>query len=113
MKVRNLVGTTGLLAIFSYAAASYAGTIGSCVPVEVAAYPDRVHVKCSSSISGVSYFSAPTTDAEFASRIVAIGNTALVAGRSLMIEYDGATGSGTSFGCASANCKRLVGIGLK
>ena len=98
---------------FIYAISALAGTIGSCVPVEVGAYSNRVHIKCSSDVGGVRYFAAPATDHDFASRVVAIGNAALVSGRSLMIEYDNTTGSGSSFGCSASNCKKLVGIGLR
>jgi hypothetical protein len=88
----------------------------SCTPIQVATYANRVHVRCSTGLNGITFFAIPTArgtdEAAFASRAIVVADAALVAGRRLSILYDFADQSGAAFGCQVADCRvaRAVAI---
>lgn len=90
-----------------------AETWTSCVPVEIMTYTVRIHVRCAASVGGVLYFAVPTTDSQFASRILSVISSAQVAGRTLTILYDPADLSGDQIGCQTNDCRviRAAGFG--
>src|SRR5262245_22823748 len=72
-----------------------------CTPNQVVVLTEvpRLQVRCDESFSGVVYFAAPTADAAQASRILSVIQTALVAGRTLIVNYEPADLSGAGIGC--------------
>ncbi len=77
----------------------------------VATFSNRVHVRCSATVSGgILFFALPTTDAAQAARFVSVATSALVAGRTLKIQYDPADLSGAGFGCATSDCRRAMAL---
>jgi hypothetical protein len=84
-----------------------------CTPVDVATYAERVHVRCTSSISGVRFFAVATTDAPAAARFVSVATSALVAGRTLTVLYDPADTSGPTFGCQTSDCRRALALAIQ
>lgn len=93
----------------------YAKTVWSnCVPVSTATYEGRVHVKCAASVSGgIVYFAIDSKKADYANRFMALVNTALVAGKTLTINYDPTDIGGKSFGCSAATCRKVIGITMQ
>ena len=83
-----------------------------CTPVQVVEWGVRVHVKCSAAVGGVVYFATPTSDAQRAARVLSVISTALVAGRTLVINFDPADPSGAVFGCAASDCRVIRAIGF-
>ena len=72
----------------------------------------RLQVRCDESFSGVVYFAAPTADPAQASRILSVIQTALVAGRTLIVNYEPADVSGAGIGCQSTDCRLIRRIGF-
>jgi hypothetical protein len=88
----------------------------------VAVFSTRVHLWCQSTTSvsggpalnGIYYFSVPTSpDSPLASRFMSLMQTAVIANRTVWVELDPNDTSGTSFGCGSANCRRIIGMELR
>lgn len=93
------------LAIAEKAAAAETWT--DCVPMGVATFSNRVHVRCSAAVGGgILYFAMQTTDSAAAARFVSVASSALIAGRTLKIQYDPADLTGGTFGCATGDCRR-------
>jgi hypothetical protein len=84
----------------------------SCVPVEVIAYEQRIHVQCQTAISGVSYFALGTSNTSNVARILSVLTTAQVAGRTLSILYDPADLSGQQIGCSNSDCRLILAAGF-
>ena len=99
-----------MAAAFSSPASAAPANTG-CTPEEVAVFNNRVYVRCSAAVGGVSFFAVPTTDAPHAARMLSLLSTAHVAGRTLTLTYeaDAAAGGGASFSCAPADCRLLLG----
>jgi hypothetical protein len=94
--------------------ASAANVWSSCTPTGVATFSNRVHVRCSASVSGgIFYFAVATTDSAQAARFVSVASSALIAGRNLEVWYDPADLSGASFGCQTNDCRRAQALELK
>ena len=93
--------------------AEAAETWTACTPIEVAAYPARLHVRCAASVGGIGFFAVGTQDAANASRVLAVLTAAQVAGRTLNILFDPADQSGAAIGCLVADCRiiRAVSFG--
>jgi hypothetical protein len=72
----------------------------------------RLHVRCDESFGGVFFFANSTTDAAQASRILSVIQTALVAGRTLIIRYDPDDLSGAGIGCQTNDCRLIRAIGF-
>ena len=93
--------------------ASAAQTTFSCKSVDVTTFPERVHVRCSTPASGgIIFFAVPTSNNENAARILSTLLAGHIAGRTLVIGYDPADTSGTAFGCAAHDCRRLLYVGV-
>jgi hypothetical protein len=84
-----------------------AETWTNCTPLNVAAYSNRIHVKCVETVGGIQWFAASTANAANAARILSLLSTAQAAGRTLSILYDPDDTSGTSIGCAATDCRLL------
>ena len=113
-KVTSLIAASATLAIGALATSAWASpTWVSCTPVGTASYQGRVHVKCAASVGGISYFAASTSDWAYVGRILSIGETAQVGGRTLDILYDPADLSGAAIGCATLDCRLIQAISLR
>jgi hypothetical protein len=94
--------------------ASAADVWVDCTPVAVATFANRAHVRCTPTIGGgIIYFAVNASDTAFAARFVSIGTAALVSGRGLSVFYDPADTSGTTFGCASSDCRRAKALVIR
>ncbi|MGC8779839.1 MAG: hypothetical protein ACP5UQ_03150 [Anaerolineae bacterium] len=93
-------------------AAPEASTWVSCTPNSVAAYSNRIHVRCNESYSGIRYFAYPTTNAAAAARYLSLLTSARVAGHTLQILYDPADTGGTAYGCAAGDCRPIQAVAL-
>ena len=89
-----------------------AATWYRCTPANVAAYTTRIHVKCTAASSGIWYFAYPTRDTANASRFLSLLSTAEVAGKQVDILYDTADLSGATYGCATGDCRPIIGLAL-
>lgn len=107
---------TGFLATPSVQAQEHRGTlplaVTDCAPIDVAEYPNRIHVRCSVPVNGIEYFVATVGNANRAARQLALLSTALVAGMTLVITYDPADTSGGAIGCLPSDCRLIQSIGL-
>jgi hypothetical protein len=94
--------------------ASAAQTTHSCKSVDVTTFPERIHVRCSTAASGgIVYFAVPTANNENAARILSTLLAGHIAGKNMVIGYDTTDTSGTAFGCAKNDCRRLLYVGVK
>lgn len=84
----------------------------SCVPVAVANFHNRVHVRCTAPVGNILYFAAPTNNAAHAARVLSTLSAAQIAGRTLDIIYDPDDTSGTDIGCLAADCRMIVAVGF-
>jgi hypothetical protein len=84
-----------------------------CTPNQVVVFTDapQLHVRCDEPYS-VKYFAASTTDAAQAGRILSVIQTALVAGRTLIVNYDPNDLSGAAIGCQTDDCRLIRRIGF-
>ena len=86
-------------------------TQSDCVPVDVGTFANRVHVRCSASVSGgIWYFAVSSANTAEAARFLSLASAALVAGRTLTIFYETTDTSGDSFDCRSADCRKVLGM---
>jgi hypothetical protein len=85
-----------------------------CTPNQIVVLTEapRLQVRCDESFSGVVYFAAPTADAAQAGRVLSVIQTALVAGRTLIVNYEPTDLSGASIGCQSNDCRLIRHIGF-
>ena len=93
-------------------AAPNAATWVTCTPNNVAAFSNRIHVRCNESYSGIRYFAYPTTNAAAAARYLSLLASAQVAGHTLSILYDPADTSGPAYGCLAGDCRPIQGVAL-
>ena len=82
-----------------------------CAPIEVAVYPERIHVRCSAPgpPGNIYFFALGTTDSSHTARVLSILSMAHVASQNLGITYDAGDISGEDIGCLSGDC-RLIQI---
>ena len=85
---------------------------GYCTPDQVIVWNNRVHVRCATLVGSFKYFAAPTSDQAHAARVLSVINTALVAGRTLIIRYDPVDLSGAAVGCLTSDCRLIQAIGF-
>lgn len=83
-----------------------------CTPVNVGVFDTRIHVRCSTAVSGILYFAAPTSNNNRAARLLAILSTAVAASHNLTIYYDPADTSGSSIGCQTSDCRLIQSVEL-
>jgi len=93
-------------------AAPSAATFITCTPNQVMNFKGRVHVHCSTSFSGISYFALSTADPSNAARVLSVASAALVSGRQVTILYDPADLSGAAIGCLNVDCRLIIAIGM-
>lgn len=94
------------------AAPAAAPTWSSCTPIEVMTFPNRIHIRCATAVSGIIFFAVGTSDAPNAARVLSILTTAQVAGRTLTILYEPNDLSGASIGCQNNNCRLIRAVGF-
>ncbi len=83
----------------------------SCKPVEAAAFPERIHVKCETPIDDrFWYFAASTKDPRVAARALSVIEAAQVGEKLVHILFDPTDQSGTTFGCLAADCRQLLAV---
>jgi hypothetical protein len=88
-------------------------TFGHCTPTEVAAFGNRVHIRCASAVNGFVFFAVPSADADLSNKVLSLGATAVVFNHDLEILHDPAdTTSGPQFGCLASDCRPILGIRL-
>jgi hypothetical protein len=89
----------------------------ACTPTGVAAFTNRVHVRCSAGgppNNTVFYFAyCSTQDSALASRFLSIFTTAKVTGKNIDIFYNPTDLSGATCGCSTADCRVLTGAEVK
>ena len=99
-----------LLASQSFAAS----TFYTCTSTEVATYPERIHVRCSVAASGgIVFFAVPTANSAHAARMLTVLMMAHLTAKPIIIEYDPADTSGTSFGCGASDCRRFLSLAVR
>ena len=110
LTVLTLISAGGLVA----GPAIAAPTDIFCTPNQVVVFTTapRLHVRCEESFGGVIYFATATADTGQAARILSIIETALVAGRTLIINYDPNDLTGASIGCQTKDCRLIRAIGF-
>jgi hypothetical protein len=88
----------------------------------VAVFTNRVHVWCQSTtavggapaLSGIYWFAFPTSnDSAAASRFLSLFQTSAISGRYVWLEVNPTDTSGSSFGCAAGDCRRVFGAELR
>lgn len=91
-----------------------ASTFYTCKSVEVATYPERIHVKCTLATSGgIVFFAVPTANSAHAARILSSLLMAHTVGKNIVVEFDANDTTGTAFGCAANNCRRLLSVAVQ
>ena len=85
--------------------------IFTCVPTGIAAFNNRVHVRCSPAApGGITYFAVCTaSDSASASRFLSVFTTAKVTSKNIVIFYTPSDTSGAACGCAAADCRVIWG----
>ena len=114
---RLLIGPEGVQAHAEVNPASPTSIESSfyCTAVSnVAAFDNRIHVRCTSSPGdGIWYFAHPTGSFSgyTASRLLAVAQTAYALGRPVWVYYVSSTSSNPS-GCNTGDCRLLTGISM-
>ena len=113
---RLLGGTEGAQAQAGIDPVSPTGTEASfaCTIVNVAAFDNRIHVRCSASPGdGIWYFAHPTGsfNGYTASRLLAVAQTAYALGKPVWVYYVSSTSSNPP-GCNTGDCRLLTGISM-
>jgi hypothetical protein len=83
-----------------------------CTPSNVAEFGNRIHVHCTTAVSGISYFAVATSNVNRAAHALSLFSIAIASGRDLRIYYDPANTSGTAVGCQAADCRLADGVEL-
>jgi hypothetical protein len=94
------------------AAPAAAPTDAACTPTQVMVWPNRIHVRCATAVSGISFFTVNTNDTANAARVLSLLTTAQVAGRTLTIRYEPNDLSGSAIGCLNSNCRLIIAVGF-
>jgi hypothetical protein len=83
----------------------------TCTATGVAAFDNRVHVRCNPAApGGIAYFAVCTApDAAKAARYLSVFTTAKATGKNLVVYYNASDTSGTACGCSSGDCRLVVG----
>jgi hypothetical protein len=81
----------------------------SCQIAGVAAWADRIHVKCTTAEpANIFYFAAPTTNSAHANRLLSVLLTAQSTTGKVGLDYD--TRPDPSYSCNPADCRPLYGV---
>jgi hypothetical protein len=110
VKIRTLVKAMVLATLCTLPASAQAAATVECKVVEVAAFKDRVHVKCSNFASGPRYFAVPTSSPGEAAHFITMASLAL--GGYLWVESDYYDLNGPSFGCQLHDCRPALSFRL-
>jgi hypothetical protein len=113
---RRLVATQAASAQAAAAPAAPASPEASfaCTVDNVAAFNNRIHLRCTSSPgSGIYYFAYPTTSGEgyTANRLLAVAQTAFALGKPVWVYYVSSSASNPP-GCNTGDCRLLTGISM-
>ena len=113
---RLLTGTEGAQAQAGIDPVSPTGIESSfaCTIVNVAAFDNRIHVRCSASPGdGIYYYAHPTGsfDGYTASRLLAVAQTAFALGKPVWVYYESSSSSNPP-GCNTGDCRLLTGISM-
>ena len=92
-------------------------------PTHIGLFTNRVHVFCTSTtpISGapplnaaIFWFAVPTSlDSAAASRFMSLWQTSVLSAKPIWLELDPNDTSGTTFGCGTADCRRVIGTEMR
>lgn len=91
-------------------------------PTHVGLFMNRVHIYCTSTtpvsgapaLTGIYWFAFPTSpDSAEASRFMSIMQSSRITGIVVWVYLNPSDTSGSSFGCGSSNCRRIIGIELR
>jgi len=91
--------------------------------MHVGLFSNRIHVYCASTTpvstapalsASIHWFAVPTApDSAEASRYLSLFQSSAISGRTLWVELNPTDTSGSSFGCGSGDCRRIVGAELR
>jgi hypothetical protein len=84
--------------------------VSPCVPIEVAVFKNRIHVRCASAAAGIDFFAVPSIDADFLNRTLSVLTAAQIANRTLAITFDVLDLSGIGYGCQVNDCRPLQAV---
>ena len=104
----GVLSTGVLLALLSVAMPARASEFDyDCVPVEVAVFSSRVHMRCQTPVAFyIWFFALPTSDPQ-ADRLLSLASTAMaIPGAKVSVHFEGTDTSGTSYGCGSSDCRK-------
>ena len=104
------IGMVGAGEVMLLNSSALAGA-GSCTPVGVMTYSERVHVQCSSAIAGITYFAVSTADPAHAARVLNVITAAQALGRTVYLQFDDNTASNPP-GCLSGDCRLITAVGF-
>ena len=112
--VRLLLGTIAVVLLtLAPARPSFAAWF-TCKSVEVATYADRIHVRCTQAASGgIVFFAVSTANSAHAARFLASLLMAHTVGKDVVVEFDPSDTTGTAFGCAAHDCRRLLSVAVR
>jgi hypothetical protein len=91
-------------------------------PNHVGLFTNRVHIYCTTTtpvsgapaLTGIFWFAVPTSpDSAAASRFMSLLQTSVITTRPVWLEVNPTDTSGTSFGCAAADCRRMYGMEMR
>lgn len=108
-RVVRAQGDVGLAAPADPTLASF-----GCTTIDnVAAFDNRIHVRCATANGSIQYYAYPTTgsDGFTANRMLAVGQTAFALGEGVVIFYQAST-SYNPPGCNTGDCRLLVGLSM-
>jgi hypothetical protein len=115
-----LIGATFCIVLLGASSNAHAREV-TCSVHEVKEFSNRVHVRCEEAYSlpgnsghPLQYFAAPKSSKALADQLSALGQQAEGAGSSrLIVTYEPADLTGSSFGCQTHNCRRVQGLQLQ
>lgn len=104
----------GALLVLCLSSPAFAApTTHTCKSVDVAAFAERIHVRCNvATASGIVFFSVATANSAHVARILSLLTAAHLAQRSISVEFDPSDTSGVAFGCQANDCRRLMSVGI-
>jgi hypothetical protein len=86
----------------------------TCTSGGVAAFEERIHVRCTvPTADGISFFALGTGDPPHTARILSILSMAHVTGKPLLILYDPADTRGDEIGCAVNDCRLILAVEIQ
>lgn len=117
--LKMLIGTTFCIILLVASSNSQAAREVTCSVDEVKEFSNRVHVRCEEAYSlpgntghPLRYFAAPKTSPT-ASQLKIVGDNAKAPGPSrLIVTYEPADLTGSSFGCQTHDCRPVLGLQL-